>query len=118
MPNPAGAETSTSLGSSEGPERTSSVSLGRATSGRRVAGTWSFVPSTTTSAHLPDALDGTSDVHHPEILGDAGTVRQHVRHEREVHGHVDAVTQTSCLSSGAALVGITVAVVPFGLQLL
>ena len=60
----------------------------------------------------------TSDVHHPEILGDAGTVRQHVRHEREVHGHVDAVTQTSCLSSGAALVGITAAVVLFGLQLL
>jgi len=81
------------------------------------------VPSTTTSAHLPDALDGTgaertSDVHHPEILGDAGTVRQHVRHEREVRGHVDAVTQTSCLSSGAALVGITAAVVLFGLQLL
>jgi hypothetical protein len=48
LPNPAGAETSTSLGSSEAPERTSSVSLGRATSGRRVAGTWSFVPSTAT----------------------------------------------------------------------
>jgi hypothetical protein len=68
LPNPAGAETSTSLGSSEAPERTSSVSLGRATSGRRVAGTWSFVPSTTTSAHLLDTLDGTSDVHHPGIL--------------------------------------------------
>jgi hypothetical protein len=49
------------------------------------------VPSTATSAHLPDAhgsegrSDGererTSDVHHPEILGVAGTVRQHVRHE-------------------------------------
>jgi hypothetical protein len=48
LPNPAGAEMSTSLGSSEASERTSSVSLGRATSGRRVAGTWSFVPSTAT----------------------------------------------------------------------
>ena len=35
----------------------------------------------------------------PQILGDAGTVRQHVRHEREVHGHVDAETQTTCSSS-------------------
>jgi hypothetical protein len=89
LPNPAGAEMSTSLGSSEAPERTSSVSLGRETSGRRVAGTWSFVPSTATSVHLPDAQDGTG----------AGTVRHHVRHEREVHGHVDAETQTSCSSS-------------------
>ena len=59
-PYPAGAETSTSLGSPEAPGRTSSISRGRATSGRRAAGTWSFVPSTAISAHLPHARDVAS----------------------------------------------------------